>query len=192
VHPQAEDYWGNVNPVGPRGVYDESKRFAEALTMAYHNYHGVDTRIVRIFNTYGPRMRMDDGRVVPNFICQALRGEPLTVYDDGSRTRSFCFVSDLVEGMIRLLHSGETTPVNMGNPAEMTVIDFARKVLEVTGSDSEIAFITPTDVRTKDDPKVRCPDIGKAKRVMGWEPKVPLEDGLRQAMVYFQGKLGVA
>ncbi|MFL7793448.1 MAG: UDP-glucuronic acid decarboxylase family protein [Anaerolineae bacterium] len=189
VHPQAEDYWGNVNPVGPRGVYDESKRFAEALTMAYHNYHGVDTRIVRIFNTYGPRMRMDDGRVVPNFICQALRGDPLTVYDDGSRTRSFCFVSDLVEGMIRLLHSGEATPVNMGNPAEMTILEFARKVLEVTGSDSEIEFITPTDVRTKDDPKVRCPDIGKAKRVLEWEPRVPLEEGLRQAMVYFQGKL---
>ena len=192
VHPQAEDYWGNVNPVGPRGVYDESKRFAEALTVAYHNYHNVDTRIVRIFNTYGPRMRMDDGRVVPNFICQALRGEPLTVYDDGSRTRSFCYVSDLVEGMIRLLHSGEATPVNLGNPTEMTILDFARKVLEVTGSDSEVEFITPTDVRTKDDPKVRCPDIGKAKRVLEWEPRVPLEEGLRQAMAYFQGKLGLA
>ena len=192
VHPQAEDYWGNVNPVGPRGVYDESKRFAEALTVAYHNYHNVDTRIVRIFNTYGPRMRMDDGRVVPNFICQALRGDPLTVYDDGSRTRSFCYVSDLVEGMIRLLHSGEATPVNLGNPAEMTILDFARKVLEVTGSDSEVEFITPTDVRTKDDPKVRCPDIGKAKRVLEWEPRVPLEEGLRQAMAYFQGKLGLA
>jgi dTDP-glucose 4,6-dehydratase len=192
VHPQAEDYWGNVNPVGPRGVYDESKRFAEALTVAYHNYHGVDTRIVRIFNTYGPRMRMDDGRVVPNFICQALRGDPLTVYDDGSRTRSFCFVSDLVEGMIRLLHSGEGTPVNMGNPAEMTILDFAHKVLEVTGSDSPLEFITPTDVRTKDDPKVRCPDIGKAKRVLEWEPRVSLEEGLRQAMIYFQSKLRVA
>jgi len=192
VHPQAEDYWGNVNPVGPRGVYDESKRFAEALTMAYHNYHGVDTRIVRIFNTYGPRMRMDDGRVVPNFICQALRGDPLTVYDDGSRTRSFCFVDDMVEGTIRLLHSGEATPVNMGNPDEMTILDFAHKVLEVTGSDSPIEHVTPTDARTKDDPKVRCPDIGKAKRVLGWEPKVPLEEGLRQAMVYFQGKLGLA
>jgi dTDP-glucose 4,6-dehydratase len=192
VHPQAEDYWGNVNPVGPRGVYDESKRFAEALTMAYHNYHSVDTRIVRIFNTYGPRMRMDDGRVVPNFICQALCGDPLTVYDDGSRTRSFCFVSDLVEGMIRLLHSDEATPVNLGNPAEMTILEFAHKVLEVTGSDSEIEFITPTDARTKDDPKVRCPDIGKAKRVLAWEPEVPLEDGLRQAMAYFQGRLGLA
>jgi len=192
VHPQAEDYWGNVNPVGPRGVYDESKRFAEALTMAYRNYHGVDTRIVRIFNTYGPRMRMDDGRVVPNFICQALRGDPLTVYDDGSRTRSFCFVDDMVEGTIRLLHSGEATPVNMGNPDEMTILDFAHKVLEVTGSDSSIEHVTPTDARTKDDPKVRCPDIGKAKRVLGWEPKVPLEEGLRQAMVYFQGKLGLA
>jgi dTDP-glucose 4,6-dehydratase len=192
VHPQAEDYWGNVNPVGPRGVYDESKRFAEALTMAYHNYHGVDTRIVRIFNTYGPRMRMDDGRVVPNFICQALRGAPLTVYDDGSRTRSFCFVDDMVEGMIRLLHSGEATPVNMGNPDEMTILEFAHKVLEVTGSDSPIEHVTPTDARTKDDPKVRCPDIGKAKRVLGWEPKVALEDGLRQAMAYFRGKLGLA
>jgi dTDP-glucose 4,6-dehydratase len=192
VHPQAEDYWGNVNPVGPRGVYDESKRFAEALTMAYHNYHGVDTRIVRIFNTYGPRMRMDDGRVVPNFTCQALRGDPLTVYDDGSRTRSFCYVADLVEGMVRLLHSGETTPVNMGNPDEMTILEFAHKVLEVTGSDSPIEHVTPTDARTKDDPKVRCPDIGKAKRVLGWEPKVALEDGLRQAMAYFRGKLGLA
>ncbi|MBN1979455.1 MAG: SDR family oxidoreductase [Anaerolineae bacterium] len=191
VHPQAEDYWGNVNPVGPRGVYDESKRFAEALTMAYHNYHNVDTRVVRIFNTYGPRMRMDDGRVVPNFICQALRGEPLTIYDDGSRTRSFCYVEDMVEGMIRLLHSREATPVNLGNPAEMTILDFARKVLEVTGSDSEIEFVTPTDVRTKDDPKVRCPDIGKAKRVLMWEPKVSLEEGLQQAMTYFRGKLGL-
>jgi dTDP-glucose 4,6-dehydratase len=192
VHPQTEEYWGNVNPVGPRGVYDESKRFAEALTMAYHNYHGVDTRIVRIFNTYGSRMRMDDGRVVPNFICQALRGDPLTVYDDGSRTRSFCYVADLVEGMVRLLHSGETTPVNMGNPDEMTILEFAHKVLEVTGSDSPIEHVTPTDARTKDDPKVRCPDIGKAKRVLGWEPKVALEDGLRQAMAYFRGKLGLA
>lgn len=189
VHPQSEDYWGNVNPVGPRGVYDESKRFAEALTMAYHNYHGVDTRIARIFNTYGPRMRMDDGRVVPNFICQALRGKPLTVYDDGSRTRSFCYVADMVEGMIRLLHSGEATPVNMGNPAEMTILDFARKVLEVTGSDSPIEFITPTDARTADDPKVRCPDIGKAKHVLDWEPQVPLDEGLQQTIEYFRTKV---
>ncbi|HHN93745.1 MAG TPA: SDR family oxidoreductase [Anaerolineae bacterium] len=189
VHPQHEDYWGNVNPVGPRGVYDESKRFAEALVMAYHNYHGVDTRIVRIFNTYGPRMRMDDGRVVPNFICQALRGEPLTVYDDGSRTRSFCYVSDLVEGMIRLLHSDEVTPVNIGNPDEMTILDFAHKVLELTGSDSPIEFVTPTDARTADDPKVRCPDIGKARRVLGWSPQVSLEEGLRRTIEYFRGKV---
>jgi dTDP-glucose 4,6-dehydratase len=192
VHPQAEDYWGNVNPVGPRGVYDESKRFAEALTMAYHNYHGVDTRIVRIFNTYGPRMRMDDGRVVPNFICQALRGEPLTVYDDGSRTRSFCFVDDTVDGMIRLLHATESTPVNIGNPDEMTILEFAHKVLELVGSDSSITFVKPTDARTADDPKVRSPDIRKAKHVLGWEPRTSLEEGLLQAIRYFRGKLGLA
>ena len=190
VHPQPEDYWGNVNPVGPRGVYDESKRFAEALVMAYNKYHGVDTRIVRIFNTYGPRMRMDDGRVVPNFICQALRGDPLTVYDDGSRTRSFCYGSDMVEGMVRLLHSGETTPVNMGNPDEMTILDFGHKVLELTGSGSPIEFVTPTDVRTADDPKVRCPDISKARRILGWDPQVSLEEGLEQTIAYFRGKLG--
>jgi len=190
VHPQSEEYWGNVNPVGPRGVYDESKRFAEALVMAYHHYHGVDTRIVRIFNTYGPRMRMDDGRVVPNFICQALRGEPLTVYDDGGRTRSFCYVDDTVEGMVRLLHSGEVTPVNVGNPDEMTIIDFAHQVLELIDTDSAIKFVTPTDVRTKDDPKVRCPDIDKARRVLGWQPQVPLEDGLRQTIGYFRERVG--
>jgi dTDP-glucose 4,6-dehydratase len=191
VHPQREDYWGNVNPVGPRGVYDESKRFAEALTMAYHNYHGVDTRIVRIFNTYGPRMRMDDGRVVPNFICQALRGDALTVYGDGSRTRGFCYVSDLVEGMVRLLESDETTPVNLGNPSEITILDLAHEVLELTGSDSPIEFVTPTDARTADDPKVRCPDIGKARRVLGWEPQVGQEEGLRQTVAYFRKKLGL-
>jgi len=189
VHPQSEEYWGNVNPIGPRGVYDESKRFAEALTMAYHRYHGVDTRIVRIFNTYGPRMRMDDGRVVPNFICQALRGAPLTVYDDGSRTRSFCYVSDMVEGMMRLLQSDETMPINMGNPDEMTIIEFAHQVLELTGSNSPIQFITPTDARTADDPKVRCPDITKARRVLGWEPQVGLEEGLRQTIEYFRGRI---
>ncbi len=189
VHPQQEDYWGNVNPVGPRGVYDESKRFAEALTMAYHRYHGVDTRIARIFNTYGSRMRLDDGRVVPNFVCQALRGEPLTIYDDGSRTRSFCYVSDMVEGMVRLLHSDETMPVNLGNPDEMTILEFAHKVLELTGSSSPITFIKPTDARTADDPKVRCPDIGKAQRVLGWEPQVALQEGLRQTIEYFQGKV---
>ena len=192
IHPQHEDYWGNVNPIGPRGVYDESKRFAEALTMAYHRTHGVDTRIVRIFNTYGPRMRMDDGRVVPNFVCQALRGDSLTVYDDGSRTRSFCYVSDMVEGMVRLLHSDETTPVNMGNPDEMTILEFAHKVLKLTGSSSAIEYVTPTDERTADDPKVRCPDIGKAKRVLGWEPRVPLEEGLRHTIAYFQRRLTTA
>jgi dTDP-glucose 4,6-dehydratase len=191
IHPQHEDYWGNVNPIGPRGVYDESKRFAEALTMAYHRTHGVDTRIVRIFNTYGPRMRMDDGRVVPNFVCQALRGDPLTVYDDGSRTRSFCYVSDMVEGMVRLLHSDETTPVNMGNPDEMTILEFAHQVLELTGSRSPIEYVTPTDERTADDPKVRCPDISKAQRVLGWEPQVRLEEGLGQTMMYFRKKLGL-
>jgi len=188
-HPQREEYWGNVNPVGPRGVYDESKRFAEALAMAYHRYHGVDTRIVRIFNTYGPRMRMDDGRVVPNFICQALRGDPLTVYDDGSHTRSFCYVDDLVEGMVRLLHSNETTPVNIGNPDEMTILDFAHKVLELTGSDSPIEFVAHTDARTADDPKVRCPDIGKARRVLGWEPQVSLDEGLRRTIEYFRERV---
>ncbi len=189
-HPQTEDYWGNVNPVGPRGVYDESKRFAEALAMAYHRYHGVETRIARIFNTYGPRMRLDDGRVVPNFIRQALCGEPLTVYDEGTRTRSFCYVSDLVEGMVRLLMSGEVYPVNLGNPVEMTILEFARKVLEVTGSKSEIVFVQPRDERTKDDPMVRQPDIGKAKRTLGWEPGVPLEEGLAKTVAYFATRLG--
>jgi dTDP-glucose 4,6-dehydratase len=191
IHPQHEDYWGNVNPIGPRGVYDESKRFAEALVMAYHRYHGVDTRIARIFNTYGPRMRMDDGRVVPNFVCQALRGDPLTAYDEGAHTRSFCYVSDMVEGMVRLLQSDETNPVNLGNPDEMTILEFAHKVLELTGSDSPIKFIKPTDARTADDPKVRCPDISKARRVLGWEPQVRLEEGLRQTAAYFQKKLGL-
>jgi len=191
VHPQHEDYWGNVNPIGPRGVYDESKRFAEALAMAYQRYHGVDTRIARIFNTYGTRMRADDGRVVPNFVLQALRGDPLTVYDNGSRTRSFCYVSDIVEGIVRLFHSDETTPVNLGNPAEMTILDFAHKVLELTGSSSPIQFVTPTDARTADDPKVRCPDINKARRALGWEPQVPLDEGLWQTVTYFKKKLGL-
>ena len=191
VHPQPEDYWGNVNPIGLRGVYDESKRFAEALAMAYQRYHGVDTRIARIFNTYGTRMRADDGRVVPNFVLQALRGDPLTVYDNGSRTRSFCYVSDLVEGIVRLFHSDETTPVNLGNPAEMTILDFAHKVLELTGSSSPIQFVTPTDARTADDPKVRCPDINKARRALGWEPQMPLDEGLRQTVTYFKKKLGL-
>lgn len=189
VHPQPEDYWGNVNPVGPRGVYDESKRFAEALAMAYHRYHGVESRIVRIFNTYGPRMRLDDGRVVPNFIRQALSGEPLTVFDDGTRTRSFCYVSDMAEGMVRLLMSGEASPVNLGNPHEMTILDFAHKVLEVTGSRSEIVFVEPRDERTKDDPMVRQPDIGKARRVLDWEPVVSLEEGLAKTVEWFRDRL---
>ncbi|MFZ5919080.1 MAG: UDP-glucuronic acid decarboxylase family protein [Chloroflexota bacterium] len=189
VHPQPESYWGHVNPVGPRGVYDESKRFAEAMTMAYHRYHGVDTRIVRIFNTYGPRMRLDDGRVVPNFVRQALRGEPLTVYDEGSRTRSFCYVSDMVEGFVRLLHSSETGPVNLGNPHEMSILEFAQKVLQVTDSQSEIVFITPKDERTQDDPMTRQPDISKAREVLGWEPVVPLEEGLRHTVEDFRTRL---
>ena len=191
VHPQSEDYWGNVNPIGPRGVYDESKRFAESLTMAYHRYHGVDTCIVRIFNTFGPRMRMDDGRVVPNFICQALRGAPLTVYDDGSRTRSFCYVSDMVEGMVRLLASDAHEPVNMGNPHEMTILEFAHRVLQVTGSDSGITFVHPKDERTADDPKIRQPDIARAREVLGWEPVVPLEEGLTHTAGYFRRLLGL-
>ena len=188
-HPQREDYWGHVNPVGPRGVYDESKRFAEALTMAYHRYHGVDTRIARIFNTFGPRMRSDDGRVVSNFVTQALRGEPLTIYDDGSRTRSFCYVSDMVEGMYRLLLSDEVYPVNLGNPDEMTILEFAHQVLELSGSSSEIVFIAPTDERTKDDPQVRRPDISKAKKVLNWGPKVSLEEGLRKTVEWFRERI---
>jgi dTDP-glucose 4,6-dehydratase len=189
VHPQTEDYWGNVSPIGPRGVYDEAKRFAEAMTMAYQRYHGVDTRIARIFNTFGPRMRLHDGRVVPNFIAQALRGEPLTVYGDGSQTRSFCYVSDLMEGIYRLLMSDETYPVNLGNPSEMTILEFARTIIELTDSKSEIAFIQPEDVRIKDDPKVRQPDIGKARRVLGWEPQVSLEEGLRRTIEWFSKRV---
>jgi dTDP-glucose 4,6-dehydratase len=189
VHPQQEDYWGNVNPIGPRGVYDEAKRFAEALTMAYHRYHQLDTRIVRIFNTYGPRMRLEDGRVVPNFISQALRGDPLTVYGDGSRTRSFCFVDDLVEGIYRLLFSPEVEPVNIGNPSEMTILDFAKKIIELTGSSSEITFIQPTDMRIQDDPKVRQPDISKARRILDWEPTVPLDTGLKKTIEHFKSRV---
>jgi dTDP-glucose 4,6-dehydratase len=186
VHPQPESYWGNVNPIGPRGVYDESKRFAEAMTMAYHRYHGIDTRICRIFNTYGPRMRPDDGRVVTNFIAQALRGASLTVYDDGSRTRSFCFVSDLVEGIVRLLESSEVEPVNLGNPSEMTILEFARTVQRLTGGRSDIVFVSPKDERTKDDPHIRQPDITRARTVLQWEPTVALEDGLGQTIEYFR------
>jgi dTDP-glucose 4,6-dehydratase len=183
VHPQKEDYWGNVNPIGPRGVYDEAKRFAEALTMAYHRTHGVQTRIVRIFNTHGPRMRLNDGRVVPNFIAQALRGEPLTVYGDGSQTRSFCYVSDLVEGIVRLLRSEHNGPVNCGNPMEVSILQFAEKIKALTGSRSQIVFRELPE----DDPKVRQPDIGLARRLLGWEPKVSLDDGLRRTIDYFRG-----
>src|SRR5882724_8474779 len=186
VHPQTEDYWGNVNPIGPREVYDEAKRFAEAITMAYHRTHGVETRIVRIFNTYGPRMRREDGRVVPNFIAQALRNEDLTVYGDGSQTRSFCYVSDLVEGILRLLRGEHTMPVNIGNPHEMTVLQFAKLIIELTGSRSGIAY-RPLPV---DDPKVRQPDITLARKVLaGWEPTVPVEEGLRRTIAYFRDKL---
>ncbi len=185
VHPQPETYWGNVNPVGPRGVYDEAKRFAEALTMAYHRHHGVDTRIVRIFNTYGPRMRAGDGRVVPTFINQALRGEPLTCFGDGSQTRSFCYVDDLIDGIYRLLESDHTEPTNIGNPSEMTVLEFAREVLRLIGSDAEVVF----EDLPVDDPKVRQPDITVARRVLGWQPKVPLEEGLTATIEYFREHL---
>jgi len=178
VHPQREDYWGNVNPVGPRGVYDEAKRFAEAITMAYHRFHQVDSRIVRIFNTYGSRMRLTDGRAIPTFIRQALRGEPLTMYGDGSQTRSFTYVSDLIEGIWRLMHAPVNDPVNIGNPREMTLLELAKHVLRATGSKSEIVFrALPTD-----DPKVRQPDIGKAKRLLGWAPAVELEEGLARTV----------
>ncbi|RMH01950.1 MAG: SDR family oxidoreductase [Chloroflexi bacterium] len=189
VNPQPETYWGHVNPIGPRGVYDEAKRFAEAMTLAYQRYHGLETRIVRIFNTYGPRMRLHDGRVVPNFIFQALSGQPLTVYGDGSQTRSFQFYSDLVEGVYRLLFSDEKLPVNIGNPQEMSILEFARKVIEVSGSSSEIVFVQPKDERITDDPKVRRPDISKAKRVLGWEPKVGLEEGLEKTIAFFRERV---
>ena len=181
VHPQPEDYWGNVNPVGPRGVYDEAKRFAEATTMAYHRHHGVDTRIVRIFNTYGPRMRAGDGRVVPAFICQALAGKPLTAFGDGLQTRSFCFVADLIEGIWRLLNSDYVDPMNIGNPAEMTVLEFAKEIIRLTGSSSEIVF----EPLPEDDPKVRQPDIALARRVLDWEPQVLLADGLKETIEFF-------
>ena len=181
IHPQVESYWGNVNPIGPRGVYDEAKRFAEAIVMAYHRYHRLETRIVRIFNTYGPRMRPNDGRIVPAFCCQALKGEPMTVFGDGSQTRSFCYVSDLVEGIFRLMMSDCDTPVNIGNPRELSVLEFAVKIKELTKSDSPIIH-KPLPV---DDPKVRRPDISKAKSILGWEPVMPLEDGLAKTIEYF-------
>lgn len=182
VNPQPETYWGNVNPIGPRGVYDEAKRYAEAITMAYHRYHGIDTRIARIFNTYGPRMRADDGRVVPNFINQALNGEDITVYGDGSQTRSFCYVSDLINGMYRLMMSDCTEPVNLGNPEEMTVLEFAKLIIEVTGSSSRIVF----KELPVDDPKVRRPDISRAKEILGWEPEVGLKDGMVRTIEWFK------
>ena len=185
VHPQQESYWGNVNPIGPRGVYDEAKRFAEAMTMAYHRAHAVDTRIVRIFNTYGPRMRINDGRVVPNFIKQALRGEPLTVYGDGSQTRSFCYVSDLVDGIYRLLMSDEVEPTNIGNPAEMTILQFAERINAIIGNEGGIVC----KPLPKDDPQQRRPDIAKARRVLGWEPKVSLDAGLEPTIEYFSARL---
>ncbi len=182
VHPQEESYWGNVNPIGPRGVYDEAKRFAEAITMAYHRYHGVETRIVRIFNTYGPRMRLNDGRALPAFVSQALNGEDITVFGDGSQTRSFCYVSDLVEGIYRLLLSDEVNPVNIGNPAEITIKQFAEEVVKITGTKSKIIY---KDL-PEDDPKVRQPNITRAKDILGWEPKVGREEGLKITINYFQ------
>jgi dTDP-glucose 4,6-dehydratase len=186
-HPQRETYWGNVNPVGPRGVSDEAKRFAEAMTMAYHRYHGVDAKIVRIFNTYGPRMRVNDGRAVPNFISQALRGEDVTIFGSGTQTRSFCYVTDLVDGILRLVESSINDPVNIGNPHEMSIEEMARLIIAMTGSSSKIVFKElPTD-----DPKVRQPDITRARTLLGWEPKVPLEQGLTSTIDYFRTKMGV-
>ncbi len=182
VHPQNEDYWGNVNPVGPRGVYDEAKRFQEAMTMAYHTYHQVETRIARIFNTYGPRMRLDDGRALPAFMSQALRGEDITVFGDGSQTRSFCFVDDLVEGLFRLLMSDYASPVNIGNPSEITIKDFAEEIIALTGTDQKIVYMPlPTD-----DPKQRQPDITRARSILGWEPKVARQEGLKITYNYFK------
>ncbi|HQG37506.1 MAG TPA: SDR family oxidoreductase [Chitinophagales bacterium] len=186
VHPQPEEYWGNVNPVGPRGVYDEAKRFQEAITMAYHNFHGVETRIVRIFNTYGPRMRLDDGRALPAFMSQALNGEDLTMFGDGSQTRSFCYVDDLVEGIYRLLLSDYHLPVNIGNPQEITLLQFADEILKLIDTKSKLTFLPlPTD-----DPKQRQPDITKAKNILGWEPKVGREEGLKITLAYFKKELG--
>lgn len=183
VHPQTEDYWGNVNPVGPRGVYDEAKRFQEAMTMAYHNFHGVETRIVRIFNTYGPRMRLNDGRVLPAFIGQALRGEDLTIFGDGSQTRSFCYVDDLIEGIVRLLHSDYVLPVNIGNPDEISIADFAEEIIKLTGTDQKVIY---KDLPV-DDPKQRQPDITKARTILGWQPTIDRAEGLKRTYEYFKG-----
>lgn len=185
IHPQSEDYWGNVNPVGPRGCYDEAKRFAEALTMAYHREHAVQTRIVRIFNTYGPRMRLNDGRVVPAFISQALANKPLAVFGNGDQTRSFCYYSDLIEGIVRLMMSNETDPVNLGNPNELRVVDFARSIIAATGSKSRLVF-RPLP---QDDPKQRRPDIAKARKLLGWEPRVALDEGLTRTIADFRARL---
>ncbi len=185
VHPQPEDYWGNVNPIGPRGVYDEAKRFAEAITMAYHRTHGINTKIIRIFNTYGPRMRVNDGRAIPNFLKQALTGKNLTVYGDGSQTRSFCYVSDLVEGIYRLLTSDQNEPINIGNPKEMTIKEIAEKILHATNSKSKISFVPLPE----DDPKVRQPDITRAKKYLNWEPVVELDKGLQTTLKYFREQL---
>ncbi len=185
VHPQREDYWGNVNPIGPRGVYDEAKRFAEAITMAYHRYHHVNTHIVRIFNTYGPRMRLRDGRVVPAFIGQALAGEPLTIFGDGSQTRSFCYCTDLIDGIFRLSQSAFHEPVNIGNPREMTIRQFAEEIIRLTGTTSKIEFRPLPE----DDPKVRQPDIARAKSVLGWEPRVEFDEGIRKTIDYFQTRM---
>lgn len=188
IHPQTEEYLGNVNPVGVRGVYDEAKRFAEAMTMAYNRYHGVEVRIVRIFNTYGERMRLDDGRVVPNFIGQALRGEPITVYGTGKQTRSFCYVSDLIEGFWRLMNSEHIGPINIGNPTERTMLEFAQTIKQLTNSSSDITF---EPLPTSDDPKQRKPDITKAQKLLGWEPQVSLEEGLQRTIAYFKTRLGL-
>ncbi len=187
VHPQTEDYWGNVNPVGPRGCYDEAKRFQEAMTMAYHMHHGLETRIVRIFNTYGPRMRLDDGRVLPAFLSQALRGEPLSIFGDGSQTRSFCYVDDLVEGIYRLLLSDYPMPVNIGNPSEITIKEFAEEICRLTGVELKVEY----QPLPKDDPQKRQPDITKAKEILGWEPKVDRAEGLRRTLEYFKDKIQV-
>lgn len=187
IHPQHEEYWGNVNPIGTRGVYDEAKRFAEAMTMAYHRTHGVDTRIVRIFNTYGERMRRDDGRAIPNFATQAIEGRDITVYGDGSQTRSIGYVSDLVDGIYRLLHSDVVTPVNIGNPSELTMLQLAEKIIELVGSSSKIAF----KPLPEDDPKKRLPDISKARRELGWEPKVNPDEGLKRTVEWFKKDMGV-
>ena len=185
IHPQPEDYWGNVNPIGPRGVYDEAKRFAEAITMAYHRVHGINTKIIRIFNTYGPRMRINDGRAIPNFLKQALTGKDLTVYGEGSQTRSFCYVSDLIEGIYRLLTSDQNNPINIGNPNEMTIKEMADKILQATNSESKITYVPLPE----DDPKVRQPDITRAKKYLNWEPAVGLDEGLQSTLKYFKEQL---